>query len=146
MAVFLLDVNVLMALAWPNHQLRQAAKAWFSALGSDQWATCPITQCGLVRISSNPKSMPDALSPREAIKLLEDMVAHPKHVFWEDTIALATSPFIPRQTIQGHQQITDAYLLGLSLSHGGLIATFDEGMPSLARTSDERAAIVLIPK
>ena len=144
MAVFLLDVNVLMALAWGDHAQHQAARTWFSTLGADQWATCPMTQCSLVRISSNPRVTTGALRPREAVLLLEKLITHPKHVFWEDSIGLA-NPLVPHTAMQGHLQVADAYLLGLSLARGGKIATFDAGMSSLARTPGERAAIVWIP-
>jgi predicted nucleic acid-binding protein len=31
----------------------------------------------------------------------------------------------------GHRQVTDAYLLGLALRHGGRLATFDQGIGTL---------------
>lgn len=96
MATFLLDTNLLIALAWTNHIHHQAAHDWFATLTSDQWATCPMTQCGLVRISSNPKFMPNALTPNDAMALLEQMVKHAQHVFWEDDMTLYGSASVPR--------------------------------------------------
>ena len=37
----LLDVNVLIALAWPNHVHHVAARAWFEEHREEGWATCP---------------------------------------------------------------------------------------------------------
>ena len=36
----LLDVNVLIALVWPNHVHHEAARAWFTRRRKDGWATC----------------------------------------------------------------------------------------------------------
>ncbi|HEY4052663.1 MAG TPA: hypothetical protein VGL74_02910, partial [Terriglobales bacterium] len=66
--LLLLDVNVLLAIAWPNHQFHAAAVA---ALASrSHWATCALTQLGFIRISSNPAAIAAARSPREATGLL----------------------------------------------------------------------------
>ncbi|MFN0130032.1 MAG: hypothetical protein ACKV19_25485 [Verrucomicrobiales bacterium] len=40
----LLDTNVLLALAWPNHQHHAQAHTWFSANAKKGWATCALTQ------------------------------------------------------------------------------------------------------
>ena len=50
------DVNVLIALAWPNHvhhHPARPARSWFAANRSTGWATCPLTEAGFVRISCN---------------------------------------------------------------------------------------------
>jgi predicted nucleic acid-binding protein len=41
-----------------------------------------------------------------------------------------TAPFSAR--IVGHQQVTDAYLLGLAIKEGGVLVTFDRGIDYLA--------------
>jgi hypothetical protein len=33
------------------------------------------------------------------------------------------------EAIAGHQQVTDAYLLGLAIRRGGRLATFDRSIP-----------------
>ena len=45
--VYLLDSNVLIALATPEHSLNARAAAWF--LKGHRFATCPITQGALFR-------------------------------------------------------------------------------------------------
>ena len=47
---YLLDVNVLVALFWPNHNHNKPAQAWFE--GVKRFATCPITELGFLRVSS----------------------------------------------------------------------------------------------
>ena len=53
MRIALLDVNVLVALFDPDHIHNEAAHNWFSANRQGGWATCPITENGLVRILAN---------------------------------------------------------------------------------------------
>ena len=63
--VRLLDINLLIALAWPSHVHHRQAHAWFAENAPSGWATCPFTQCGFVRISSNPQIIPEADSPHQ---------------------------------------------------------------------------------
>lgn len=59
--VSLLDVNVLMALGWSNHEYHEAAHAW---LGTRQrWATCALTEAAFVRLSSNPAVVGGVIAP-----------------------------------------------------------------------------------
>jgi len=77
----------LIALAWPQHIHHAQAHVWFGKIGRKAWATCPMTQLGFVRISSNAKIIPAAVSPREAIAMLEKIIAIPGHGFWPDDLA-----------------------------------------------------------
>jgi predicted nucleic acid-binding protein len=52
-SLLLLDVNVLLALAWPNHQFHAAALRELQPRRG-RWATCALTQLGFIRLSSNP--------------------------------------------------------------------------------------------
>ena len=77
MTVHLLDTNVLIGLAWPQHVHHGEAHTWFRKVGSEVWSTCPITQLGFIRISSNAKIIRDAVSPRDALAVLEQIIALP---------------------------------------------------------------------
>jgi toxin-antitoxin system PIN domain toxin len=141
----LLDVNVLIALLWPAHDHHDAAHDWFAARGQrSRWATCPLTQMAFVRIVSNPAFSPDALAPADALGVLERNLAHPRHEFWPDDIALveAVGPVAPR--LQGYRQIADAYLLGLALGRRGTLASFDRGLRALAR-GEQAAELEVVP-
>ena len=131
MNVFLLDINVLMALLWANREQHNAATHWFLEHQQAMWATCPLTQAGFVRISSNPRVFPDAPSPAKAVELLEANLRHHGHCFWKDEIpfAVAIARFGDRFT--GHQQVSDAYLYGLAIHKGGSLATFDRSIAAL---------------
>jgi toxin-antitoxin system PIN domain toxin len=129
-SVGLLDVNMLIALAWPNHVHHYEANAWFTVNQSKGWATCPLTQSAFIRVSSNPKIIPEAVTPREAIVLLKMIVSMKYHVFWPDDVSYS-DVLVPTELLVGHRQVTDAYLLGLSIHHKGKLVTLDRGVAAL---------------
>jgi toxin-antitoxin system PIN domain toxin len=131
MSVYLLDINVLVALMWTNHEQHEAARDWYRLHQRAGWATCPMTQAGFVRISSNPRVFPAAPSPSKAVEILKTNLNHSSHQFWKDDITFgqAVAPFSNR--LSGHQQTTDAYLFGLALHKRGVLATFDASIVSL---------------
>ena len=81
MKPFLLDVNVLLALAWPSHVHHRDAQAWFAARQPAGFRVCPITQAGFVRISSHPNFTPRAVSPAAALGLLASLRRSPDTSF-----------------------------------------------------------------
>ena len=131
----LLDVNVLIALAWPSHVHHEAAHRWFRGQQADGWATSPVTQSGFVRISSNPKIFQPARAPVEALQLLAKITDLPGHHFWEDRIDLCRSGHVESARIVAYRQVTDAHLLAIALDHDGMLATFDRAIPGLASPS-----------
>ena len=143
MAPILLDVNVLVALAWPNHVHHATALTWFDEVGRAGFATCPVTQSGFVRVSSNKRAIPDARSPREAREILRRITALPGHVFWPDDIEIASNQHIAWERLGSHAQVTDAHLLALAIRHGGRLATFDRGLVDLAPEGKSEYAVVL---
>jgi toxin-antitoxin system PIN domain toxin len=131
-SLLLLDVNVLLALAWPNHQFHVAALRELQPRRG-RWATCALTQLGFIRLSSNPAAIPTAKSPAEAAALLEALVADPWHVYLESLpspVAQGCREAFPR--ILGSRQVTDAYLLMLARRNRAIFVTFDTKLEGLA--------------
>ena len=130
--LLLLDVNVLLALAWPNHQFHAAAlRALYSRRG--RWATCALTQLGFIRLSSNPVAIPTAKGPAEAASLLGAMVADPLHVYLESLPSpVAKDCRGAFGGILGSRQVTDAYLLTLARRNHAIFVTFDTKLEGLA--------------
>lgn len=139
---YLLDVNLLIALAWPQHVHHSQAHDWFDRRGSESWATCPLTQLGFVRISSNPKIVAQAVSPREAFAALERMTALPGHSSWPDDVSPAGQAEFAALSLVGHRQVTDAYLLALCRRNKGRLATLDQGVAELCSSVAERAKLI----
>lgn len=144
-SAFLLDVNVLIAMTWPAHRAHGKVQQWLAHHAREKWATCPFTETAFVRILSNPAFSPNALTPADAIALLRSNLAHPAHQFWPDNLGLLDAIASCEGRITGHQQITDAYLLGLALHRKGKLATLDSGIASLVPEKNAaREAITLI--
>jgi len=127
--IHLLDVNVLMALAWPNHVHHAAAHRWFADL--DGWATTPITELGFMRVSCNARVLPEAVRPGAALAMLDRMRRARGHTFWSDDIVLSEDDSGLATRIGGHRQLTDAHLILMARARGGRVATFDRGMAQL---------------
>ena len=120
----LLDVNALLALAWPNHEFHTAILERLEQRPAPRWATCALTQLGFVRLSSNPKIVETRKTPGEAVDLLADLTRDPQHVYLKTLPALLQMPNVFRK-LQGHQQVTDAYLLGVAEASGATLLTLD---------------------
>lgn len=73
MSVGLLDVNMLVALGWSSHAHHHLAREWVIENRASGWATCPITECGFVRLSCNPSFKPDAVVPVDAVGMLRKL-------------------------------------------------------------------------
>ena len=142
---FLLDTNLLIALLWPAHEQHELALKWFTRHRAQGWVTCPLTEAGFVRIVSNPAFSRDAVQPREAVQVLMANTAAKDHLFWPDDLAVAEAVAFAEVRLMGHQQVTDAYLLGLALHHGGALATLDEHITALVDPkSAARKAVVVV--
>jgi len=129
-SVFLPDVNVLIALAWPNHVHHEPAVAWFRAASKGPLATCPITENGFVRVSSNPAAIRDAVSPQEAVKVLDAWLSMAHHVFWSDGPRVRDA-LAAITAVGGYRQVTDSYLLYLALVNKGTLVTLDSRIRAL---------------
>ena len=118
----LLDTNVLLALAWPNHQHHAEAHGWFASQAKKGWATCAFTQLGFIRLSSNPAYTANAVSPQDAATLLQQWTKLKGHRFWPSPAADA--PAIYSRAI-GHQQVNDAWLVEVARHNAGHLVTLD---------------------
>jgi toxin-antitoxin system PIN domain toxin len=142
----LLDVNVLLALAWPEHQHHEAAHGWFAQHRAEGWATCPVTQAAFVRLSSTPAVVKDAMTPLEAISAIERSTSQPEHHFWPQNEPLSQMAPEMMVRVMGAKQMTDAVLLDLAIKQGGRLATFDSAIAQLLpRGSALLAHLEIIP-
>ena len=108
-------------------------RAWFTANDSAGWATCPITESGFVRVSSNPIVLPSAIGVDAARGVLSAFRAHPRHRFLADDVSMSDSD-VP--SIAGYRQVTDAHLLTLARRRGVRLVTFDAGILAMGGGDD----------
>jgi toxin-antitoxin system PIN domain toxin len=140
----LLDVSVLVALCDPAHEFHDAAAVWFRSIRPGGWATCPLTENGLVRILGH-SSYPDGPgSPERALPLLQALARTPGHTFWADEISIRDSVSFPSLARANSASLTDLYLLALALHHGGSFATFDRRIDPAVLPGGP-AALVQVP-
>jgi toxin-antitoxin system PIN domain toxin len=125
------DVNVLIALTDPEHQHYSNARDWFLSR-REFWGLCPLTEAAFIRITTNPAIHPSKRTIEQSIAILQSLKGFSDHFYWEikESWVNLTLPFAAR--ISGHQQVTDAYLLGLAIKENGVLVTFDRRIKYLA--------------
>ena len=125
MSRFLLDVNVLIALIDPAHVRHDHAHDWFATTGCTTWATCPITEMGVVRIVGSTRYPNSPGTPAAVVEILATLRSLPGHEFWPDDLSLLDERYFHATHLSDSAQVTDTYLLGLARAHRGRLATFD---------------------
>lgn len=146
MSVSLLDVNVLLALAWPNHIHHLAAHRWFEENHEAGWATCPLTQFGFARLAMQPAVVKVPVLFGDVMEALTRMTDSGEHTFWPLEFGVAGIRDEIRARVAGHHQLSDAILLELAIRHHGRLATFDRRVPALLPAdSGLRDAVAVIP-
>lgn len=140
----LLDINVVIALLDQGHGLHRSASRWLESELEHGWATCPITQNGVVRIMAQP-AYPNHQPAALVAERLEQACRHPSHVFWPEPISLLQEGLINWQRLLGPRQITDAYLLALAASQDGCFASFDQRISLELVPSASAGHLCLIP-
>lgn len=126
MTVYLLDVNVLIALVDPAHIQHDQAHDWFARVGHKAFATCPLTENGLIRIIGHPRYPNSPGPPNAVLQSLVAIRALAGHTFWPDDLSFADAEFFALQLLSSHSRVTDSYLLALAHANGGRLATMDQ--------------------
>lgn len=121
----LLDVNVLLALAWDQHVHHHIAHERFAEL--DSWSTCPVTEAGLLRLLLTEKVVGRKVTGAEALGQLEAMRRVPGWRFYADSGSLA-EPRIDTRVLMGRRQVTDLHLVNLAAANRTRLATFDAAL------------------
>jgi toxin-antitoxin system PIN domain toxin len=137
----LLDLNVLIALSWPQHVHHARAHAWFSSLRGP-WMTTPVTEAGFVRLSTNRVVVTETISMATALKMLSALRSVPGHRFLADDSSLA-APEIALDAVATSSQVTDAHLVNLAAGSGAVLATLDRGIERMLAAADRRHVLVL---
>ncbi len=124
----LLDVNVWVALFDDAHQFSTRANAFIETRGT-KIATCPLVENGVIRVMSLPSYGRRGGLPIQAVReRLRQACSALDHEFWPDDISLRDDAHVDFTRVQGHNQITDLYLLALAVHRGGCLASFDQAI------------------
>lgn len=127
----LVDVNCLMALAWPNHVHHGHVRGWFPARAAGPWATTPGVQSAFIRLSMNPHVTGGSVAFTQAADVLSRLLAFGKHRTVESVPGPTTWPQWLSIRVQGHRQVTDASLLACALVNDLVLVTLDAGVQDL---------------
>jgi uncharacterized protein len=112
--MFLLDVNVLIALLDPTHSHHDRAHDWFGGPGKQNWMSSPTTQNGTVRIASHPKYS-NAQPVPVVLESLESLTLVGNHHFVPDAVSVLDGDIL-RSHLLSSSQITDTFLVRLAVS------------------------------
>lgn len=124
----LLDVNVWIALFDDAHQFSERANSFVERAGV-QIASCPLVENGVIRVLSSPHYSRRSTRPIQRVRAqLRKACSTLDCEFWPDDVSLRDGALFNFSRVQGHHQITDLYLLGLAVRHGGCLASFDQGI------------------
>ena len=137
---YLLDVNILVALFDPGHIHHRSVARWFSSPGL-QWGVCAFSEAGFLRVSTSTAAGRRTLD--QAANIIKSFSNDPNFSYWpiRSSWTLLTEPLQSR--IYGHQQITDAYLLGLAIKENGILVTLDKAIRYLAGKTQAKHLLVL---
>ncbi|HMN82993.1 MAG TPA: PIN domain-containing protein [Burkholderiaceae bacterium] len=144
--MFLLDINVLIALVDPAHIQHDQAHEWFARAGHKAFATCPLTENGLVRIIGHPRYPNSPGPPGMVLESLAAIRGLPGHTFWPDDLSIADEAFFAPELLSSHTRVTDSYLLALAHAHGGRLATMDRKLATEVVPGAERALELIPPR
>jgi toxin-antitoxin system PIN domain toxin len=141
----LLDVNIVIALLDPDHTFHERAHAWWANNADGGWASCPLTENGVVRIMSNPGYSQRAnFTPGDLINRLRIFTANTNHAFWPDDLTLRDERTFSTSHIHSSRVLTDLYLLALAAKNRGRLATFDRGIALSAVPSAKTANLCVV--
>jgi toxin-antitoxin system PIN domain toxin len=135
-------VNILLALTDPLHVHHEAATRWFDG-AEREWATCPITENGFVRVLSHPNYPGRPGNADVALEILRAQRRLPGWEFWADEVSILDTVLLNMAIT--HSQVTDVYLLGLAAARGGKLATLDGRINASAVRGGREALHVIEP-
>jgi toxin-antitoxin system PIN domain toxin len=122
--MWLLDGNLLVAIAIDTHEFHQRAQRWFDSQ-IEPFATCTVTEGTLLRLHMK---LAQDTSAAAAWSVLEVIHSMNDHVFWNDGFSYNEVAF---DHLTGSKQVTDAWLAELARRNGAQLATLDITLAAL---------------
>ena len=128
------DLNVWLALVWPDHSHHLEALQYWEDQAGEQVLFSTVTALGLVRLVCQPKVMGAAVkTPQEGSALLEALCQQPgvslaaaEHGGWEAFHHLLRKGNLPARLC------TDAHLAALAMANGWRLVSFDRDFERFA--------------
>lgn len=126
------DINVLVALLDVAHPHHQIAEDRFVQAEPTGWATCPLTECGCVRVLTSTGINNQKIKPLDAADYLRDLLAQyaATHHYFSDDVRILDMTQFRLRNLQGYKQVSDLHLLGVCQQNGLRFVTFDTAIQS----------------
>lgn len=121
----LLDVNVLLALAWDGHVHHERAHEKFAEVTA--WCTSAITEIGLLRMLLTEAVVGERIHAGDALRMLGAIRATPGWGWLADDLSPMTWT-VADGVLLGRRQVTDLHLVNLAASNDCVLGTFDAGL------------------
>jgi toxin-antitoxin system PIN domain toxin len=138
--MYLPDINVWLALAFPSHMHHNPARAWFDGSPADRPCHfCRYTQMGFLRIANNPTVfLQAAVTQDQAWQLYDNFLLNSRVGFAIESPILESTWRQFTQLPRFSPNVwNDAYLAAFALACGYEVVTFDKGFakfPGLSYT------------
>lgn len=124
--IYLLDVNLLLALGIPQHEFHQRTERWVERIAADggSFATCAITELGFLRVLLRGYRAFTLAQGQKHLQLLKSSVRYRFEFIADDQDARQLPTWV-----RWPEQLTDGHLLFLAKARGVTLATLDLGIP-----------------
>ncbi|MFO7782676.1 MAG: VapC toxin family PIN domain ribonuclease [Spirochaetia bacterium] len=136
-------MNVLIARTDPWHEAYATVSEWLDRVSSERLLFCPLVENGFLRIYGHPAYPGGPGSPERAAVDLRDMLELPNAQFISEDISIRDHDIFCSMANLTPRQLTDVYLLGLSVSKGARFATLDGRVPVDAVRGGSEALTVI---
>lgn len=123
--IYLLDVNILVALGFLNHEFHTRVARWVRSANSAQLASCSITELGFVRVLAQAPAYGFTVAQARTLLLRLKQARPSGFIFLPDAHDVSHLP----AWVKMPKQITDGHLSKLARANGAMLATLDEGIP-----------------
>lgn len=123
--IYLLDVNVLVALGFQQHEFHERVALWVRKNQPSHLATCSITELGFVRVLAQAPAYGLMLSQARALLLRLKESPSPQFTFIHDHHDVSQLP----AWVKTAKQVTDGHLSQLAKANGAVLATLDRKIP-----------------
>jgi predicted nucleic acid-binding protein len=125
---YLLDVNVLVALGFLQHEFHGRVAGWVRTLASrgiPELATCSITELGFVRVLAQAPQYGFTIAHARTLLLRLKRGNSLRFTFIPDDHDVSHIP----AWVKTAKQITDGHLVQLAKAKNAILATLDERIP-----------------
>ena len=123
--IYLLDVNVLVALGFDSHEFHARVATWVRAGDAPHLATSSITELGFVRVLSRTPAYDLAVTQARTLLTRLKRSRAVRFTFLADGNDISHLP----GWVRAPKQITDGHLVKLASANGAVLTTLDESIP-----------------